>query len=134
MVYPISDMLNRIRNANAVFQETVDIPFSNFKFEITRIMAENGFIEKFEKRNIKNHKSIRIFLKYNTDSENKKNPVISGLKVVSKPGQRIYKKTKDIKPVKGKYGMAIFSTPKGVMTNNEAKKRKLGGELIAEIW
>ncbi len=139
MTDPITDMLNRIRNAQAVLKSTVDVPFSNLKYEIAKILEKKGFIAKVEKKGKKIKRIIEITLKYNgekvTEGEGQqKLPVISGLKKISKPGQRIYKKAKEIKPVKGGYGMAIISTPKGLMTDKEARKRKLGGEIICEIW
>ena len=129
MTDPITDMLNRIRNAQAVFQPTVDIPFSKIKFEISKILAKEGLIESFDKKGGKNKKFIRITLRYN-----KKMPAISGLKKISKPGQRIYLPYREIKKVKGGYGIAIISTSKGLMTDKEAGRQKLGGEVICEIW
>lgn len=129
MTDPITDMLNRIRNAQAVLQPTVDIPFSKIKFEICQILVKEGFVKSFEKKGRKNKKFILINLKYK-----EKMPVISGLKRVSKPGQRIYLSYKKIKRVKGGYGIAIVSTPKGLMTGKEAGKQKSGGEVICEIW
>jgi small subunit ribosomal protein S8 len=129
MTDPITDMLNRIRNAQAVFRSEVDIPFSKIKFEICQILAKEEFIESFEKKGRKNKKFIRIMLKYN-----KKIPAISGLKRISKPGQRIYLPHKQIKRVRDGYGIAIISTSKGLMTDKEVRKQKLGGEVICKIW
>jgi len=129
MTDPISDMLTSIKNAQAVLKETVEVPFSNFKYEIAKILEKNGFIAKAEKKGKKIKKLIEITLKYDN-----KRPAISGLKKISKPGQRIYKKAKELKPVKGGYGIAIISTSKGLMTNKEARKQKLGGEVICEMW
>jgi len=129
MIDPITDMLNRIRNAQAVLKDTVDVPFSNLKYEIAKILEKQGFIAKIEKKGKKTKKIIEITLKY---LENR--PAISGLKRISKPGQRIYKNTKEIKQVKGGYGITIISTPKGLMTNKDTKKQKLGGEIICEVW
>jgi small subunit ribosomal protein S8 len=126
---PIADMLNQIRNAQVVGHSTCEIPFSNLKYEIAKILAKNGFIEKVEKKRRKVKKSIEITLKY----ENK-TPAISGLKRISKPGQRIYSDFRKIKKVKGGYGIAIISTSKGLMTDKEARKQKLGGEVLCEIW
>jgi len=130
MTDPIADMLTRIRNAQAVQHQTVDVPFSNLKLKLAQILAREKFISDFKRVKSKGHKMIRIYLSY--DSE--KNPVISGLKRISKPGRRIYKKAKEIKKVKGGYGIAIISTPKGLMTDKEARNQKLGGEVICEIW
>jgi len=129
MTDPIADMLNRIRNAQAVFKETVDIPFSKIKLEISKILFKKGFIKSSESKGKKNKKFIRITLKYN-----KKTPAISGLKRISKPGQRIYLPYIKVKKSKGGYGIFIVSTSKGLMTNKEAKRQKLGGEVICEIW
>jgi len=129
MVDPITDMLNRIRNAQAVGKATVEVPFSNLKYEIARILEREGFIEKTEKKGKKVKKFIEIVLKYENGI-----PAISGLKRISKPGQRIYLSYQKIKPVKGGYGIAIISTSKGLMTNKEARKNKLGGEVLCEVW
>jgi small subunit ribosomal protein S8 len=129
MMDPISDMLTSIKNAQAVFKETVEIPFSNLKYEIAKILEKEKFIEKVEKKGKKTKRIIEITLKYQD-----KAPAISGLKRISKPGQRIYLPAKKIKRVKGGYGIAIISTSKGLMTNKEARKKKLGGEVLCEIW
>lgn len=134
---PIADMLTSIRNAIAVKKETVLVPFSKIKFEIAKILQREGFIEKVEKikRKIRKGKTkpkpfLQIHLKYYED----KTPAIFGLKRVSKPGQRIYLPYKKIKKVKGGYGIAIISTSKGLMTDKEARKNKIGGEVICEVW
>lgn len=129
MVDPIQDMLNQIRNAVAVQREQILLPFSNLKYEIAKIMEKEGFIGKIDKKGKKSKKLLEINLKY----ENKV-PVISGLKRISKTGQRIYLSSQEVKPVRGGYGLAIISTSKGLMTNKEARKNKLGGEIICEIW
>ena len=122
-------MLIRIKNAQAVLHPTVEIPFSNFKYELAKILAKNGFIGTVEKKGRKTKKYIEIALKYKEGIR-----AISGLRKVSKPGQRIYTNFKKIRKVKGGYGMAIISTPKGLTTDREAKKQKLGGEIVCEIW
>jgi small subunit ribosomal protein S8 len=129
MLDPITDMLNRIRNAQAVLKPTVSLPFSDFKYKIAKILEKEGYIEKVEEKGKKIKRTLEINLKYNG-----KTPVISAIKKVSKPGQRIYTQAKDIKAVKTGYGIAVISTSRGLMTNKEAKKRKLGGEIIFEIW
>lgn len=126
---PISNMLTLIRNAQAVFHQKVEVPFSNLKYGIAKILQKQNFIEKVEKKGKKTKKIIEITLKY-TD----KMPAISELKRISKPGQRIYISAQEIKRVKDDYGIAIISTSKGLMTNKEAKKNNLGGEVICEIW
>lgn len=129
MVDPIADMFNRIRNAQMVGKPVVLVPFSNIKFNIAQILEKNKFIDKVDKKGRKTGRFLDITLKYNN-----KTPVISGIKKFSKPGQRIYLPFGEIKPVMGGYGIAIISTSKGLMTNKEARKQKLGGELICEIW
>lgn len=146
---PITDMFNRIRNAQTALHSTVDIPFSNFKYEIAKILKREKFVEKIEKKGKGIRKTIKINLKYNKKTstrddassefykwqkECQEQPIISGLRRISKPGQRIYMPAKKIKSVQGGYGIAIISTPKGLMTNKEAKKQKLGGEVICEVW
>jgi len=126
---PISNMLTAIRNAIAVNHRTVSIPFSNLKYEIAKILEKQGFVEKVRKVGKKTKKSIVITLKYQQGI-----PVISGLKRISKPGQRIYLSSKRLKRVKGGYGIAIISTSKGLMTDREARKQNLGGEVICEVW
>ena len=133
MTDPIADMLNRIRNAQAVLKETVVIPYSNLKYEIAKILEKQGFVGKLEKKGRNSRKMFEITLKYPPSGETDFS-VISGLKRISKPGQRIYAGTKEIKAVRGGYGISIISTPKGLMTNKEARRKKLGGEVICEIW
>jgi small subunit ribosomal protein S8 len=129
MTDPITDMLNQIRNASAVLKPDLSVSFSNLKFEILRIMERGGFIGEVKKAVSGKSKTLKIVLIYEMGL-----PKISGLKRISKPGQRIYNKYNEIKRVKGGYGMAIISTPKGLMTDKEAKKQKLGGEVLCEIW
>ena len=112
-----------------VKKPTVLVPLSGINYEIGRLLAERGFIDKVEKKGKKIKRFIEIILKYAD-----KVPAISGIKTISKPGQRIYISSREIKPVKGGYGMAIISTSKGVMTDKEARKQKLGGELICQVW
>jgi small subunit ribosomal protein S8 len=126
MTDPIADMLTRIRNAKALSKETVSIPFSKMKYEIIKILLEGGFIAKAEKRGKQIDRVIEV--------EFKKEPILSGLKRISRPGQRIYVGAKDIRKVKGGYGMAVISTSQGFMSDKEAKKRSLGGEIICEVW
>ncbi len=126
---PISDMLTSIRNAQAVSHQTVTIPFSILKYKIVKVLEKQGFVEKVEKKGKKVRKIIEIVLKYKN-----KEPIISGIRRVSKPGQRIYISVQEIRKVRGGYGMTIISTSKGLMTNKEAKKNKLGGEVLCELW
>jgi small subunit ribosomal protein S8 len=133
MTDPIADMLNRIKNAQALLKERVSLPFSNLKYNIALILKREGFIEDVKKRERKRRKMIEISLKYYQENSNKI-PAISGLRRISKPGQRLYIKSKKIRKVKGGYGILIISTPKGLMTDKEAKKENLGGEMICEVW
>ena len=129
MTDPITDMFNRIKNAQAVLKPTVDIPFSVFKYEIAKILEKTGYIKKTEKKKRKTKKIIELFLKYNKDI-----PAITELKRISKPGQRIYLPYQKIRKIKGGFGTAIISTSKGIMASEEAKKQKHGGEIICEVW
>jgi len=126
---PISDILTQIRNAQAVKKEMVSIPFSNLKYSLAQIIEREGFFGEVKKTAKKTKRKIEIHLKYE-----EKEPRISNLKVVSKPGQRVYKKHNELYKVKNGYGIAIVSTSRGLMTNKEAKKKKIGGEILCEIW
>ncbi|MBI3685266.1 30S ribosomal protein S8 [Candidatus Azambacteria bacterium] len=127
---PIADMLTRIRNAKAVQLPAVVVPYSTLKMAILKIMKEARFIEGFEKKGKKVRKHISVLLKYRTNGD----CAITGLKRISKPGRRIYKKATEIHSVRQGTGMAIVSTPKGVMTDKEVRKAKVGGEIICEVW
>ncbi len=129
MTDPIADMLNRIRNALAVAHPTVDVPFSNLKYEIAKLLERKELVKKIEKRGRKIHKTIRITLKYNDTVS-----VIKGLKRISKLGKRIYLQKEKVHKIKGGFGISIISTSQGLMTDAEARKNKLGGEVICEIW
>ena len=130
MTDPIADMLTRIRNANQNRAQSVTMPSSNMKETIASILKDEGFIEdyKVEKNDVQN--ILTLTLKY---SENKER-VITGLKRISKPGLRVYAKAENIPRVLNGLGIAIISTPKGVMTDKEARKNNVGGEVIAYIW
>ena len=127
---PIADMLTRIRNANTVSHETVEIPASKLKIELAKLLKEEGFIENYEVVENGKFKAINITLKY-TD---KKKPVITNLQRISTPGLRTYCKSKKLPQVLGGLGIAIMSASKGVMTGKDAKKQSLGGEVLAYIW
>jgi len=129
MTDPISDMLTRIRNAQAVSHQTVSIPFSKLKLSLAEILEKAGVIGGVSVLGKKIDKIIKIKLKY----ENGK-PLMSNLKRISKQGQRIYIKKNDLRSVRQGYGLAIISTSKGLMTNTEAKRKGLGGEVFCEIW
>lgn len=133
---PITEMLNSIKNAQAVLKETAVVPFSKMKYEIAKILEKEEFVKKIEKKGRKEKKFLEIFLKYysNEIERQKKQPAISGIKRISKLGKRIYKNSKSIKMTKGTKGIVIVSTSKGIMTGKRAKQEKLGGEVICEIW
>ncbi|MEK7134815.1 MAG: 30S ribosomal protein S8 [Patescibacteria group bacterium] len=126
MVDPISDMLTRIRNAQSAGHKAVAIPLSKIKLEIAKILKREKYIDDYKKLGKGNKKILEIDLKYPM--------AIKEIKMVSKPGQRIYVKADKIKQFKSGYGVSIISTPKGLMTNKEAKKSGLGGEVLLEIW
>ncbi len=129
MTDPITDMLNQIRNAGAVGKTELSLPASKLKFEVAKILMQENFISDVKKTVKGKSKTMKIVLKYDNGIL-----AIAGLRKVSKPGQRIYAKVSEIKNVKGGYGMSVVSTPKGLMTNKEARKAKLGGEILLEIW
>lgn len=127
---PIADLINQIKNAGAVKKATVSIPFSNFKLSIAEKLKEVGFVKAVEKKGKKVKKTLDITIKYNDDGK----AFIQGVKRVSKPGRRIYRGFEDIIPVKYGFGSLILSTPKGIKTDKEAKKEKVGGEALFQIW
>ena len=128
---PIADMLTRIRNANTAKHDSVDIPSSKMKIAIANILVEEGYVEKYELVDNGNFKDIRIFLKY---TANKSERIISGLKRISKPGLRIYARREELPRVLGGLGTAIISTNNGVITDKEARKLNVGGEVLAFVW
>ena len=127
---PIADMLTRIRNANSAKHPTVDVPASNMKKQIAQILVDEGYIKSFRVIDDDKQGVIRITLKY---TENK-SQVITGLRRVSKPGLRIYSNSKDMPKVMKGLGIAIVSTSKGIMTDREARKNNVGGEVLAFVW
>ncbi len=129
MTDPIADMLNRIRNAQMAAKPSVTMSYSKFKYELALLLERKGFVGKIEKTGKKVKKQITIDLKYE-----EKQPIIERLRRVSKPGQRIYGSFKELRKVRGGYGAAVISTSKGLMTDDEARKQKLGGEIVCEIW
>lgn len=130
MTDPIADMLTRIRNANKMLHETVEIPASNIKTSILTVLKNEGFIADFETVAKENNKSVTtVTLKYID-----KDRVIKGLKRVSKPGLRVYAEADKLPKVLNGLGVAIISTSKGVMADKDARKQKLGGEVLAYIW
>ena len=128
---PIADMLTRIRNANTAKHDTVDVPSSKMKLAIANILLDEGYIAKYDIIEDGNFKTIRITLKYGA-SKNEK--IITGLKRISKPGLRVYASKEELPKVLGGLGTAIISTNQGVITDKEARKLGVGGEVLAFIW
>ena len=130
MTDPIADMLTRVRNANMVKHETVDVPASNMKKEIARILLEEGFIRGYDVIEDGKQGIIRIQLKYGQMSER----VITGLKRISKPGMRVYAAKDEVPKVLNGLGISIISTSKGILTDKQARKENVGGEVICYVW
>ena len=128
---PIADMLTRIRNANTAKHDTVDVPSSKMKVAIADILVNEGFIEKYDIVEDGNFKTIHITLKYGVDKNEK---VITGIKRISKPGLRVYAGKDELPRVLGGLGIAILSTNQGIITDKEARKLQVGGEVIAFVW
>ena len=128
---PIADMLTRIRNANTAKHDTVDIPSSKMKNAIAEILFNEGYITKYEIIEDGNFKTIRVTLKYGADKNEK---IITGIKRISKPGLRVYANKNEIPKVLGGLGTAILSTNRGIITDKEASKLQVGGEVLAFVW
>ena len=128
---PIADMLTRIRNANTAKHETVDVPASKMKIAIADILLKEGYIKNYTIEEVNGFKSIHITLKYGKDKNVK---IITGLKRISKPGLRVYANAEDLPKVLGGLGTAIVSTNHGVITDKEARKLGIGGEVLAFVW
>jgi small subunit ribosomal protein S8 len=131
MTDPIADMLTRIRNANTAKHDTVDVPASKIKLAIAEILLNEGFIKSYEVVEDGNFKTIKITLKYGKDKTEK---IITGLKRISKPGLRVYAGKDELPRVLGGLGIAIISTNKGIVTDKEARKLQVGGEVLAFVW
>ena len=128
---PIADMLTRIRNANTAKHDTVDVPASKMKIAIAGILLDEGYIAKYDMIEDGIFKTMRITLKYGADKNEK---IITGIKRISKPGLRIYANSAELPKVLGGLGIAIVSTNKGVITDKEARKLNVGGEVLAFVW
>ena len=128
---PIADMLTRIRNANTAKHDTVDIPASKMKLAIAEILLNEGYIKKYDVIEDGSFKTIKVTLKYGQDKNEK---IITGLKRISKPGLRVYAGKDELPKVLGGLGIAIISTNKGILTDKEARKQHVGGEVLAFIW
>lgn len=127
---PIADMLTRIRNANLAHHEHVLVPASKLKLEVAKVLKAQGFIQKYDLVDDKRQGQLRIHLRYQEDRE----PVISGLRRVSKPGLRVYVDADHIPRVMGGLGVAVLSTSRGVFTDREARRRRVGGEVLCYVW
>ncbi|MCD6149857.1 30S ribosomal protein S8 [bacterium] len=134
MLDPISDMLTRIRNAQMSGHNEVVIPASKLKWAVAKILENKKFVESAIKKKADKFDVIKIVLKYKNISNTQKMPAISGIKRVSRQGQRIYLKKDKIRKVKNGFGIAIISTSKGLLTGEEAYQKKIGGEYICEVW
>ena len=130
MTDPIADMLTRIRNANMVRHEKLEVPAFNLKKEIAEILKREGFVRDVEYAEDNKQGIIRIFLKYGKENER----VITGLKRISKPGLRVYAKTNEVPKVLNGLGIALVSTSNGLLTDKEARAKKVGGEILAYVW
>ncbi|MRH44848.1 30S ribosomal protein S8 [Aquibacillus halophilus] len=130
MTDPIADMLTRIRNANMVRHEKLELPASNVKKEIAEILKREGFVRDYEFIEDNKQGVLRIFLKYGVNEER----VITGLKRISKPGLRVYAKADEIPKVLNGLGIAIVSTSKGLLSDKEAREQAMGGEVLAYVW
>jgi|SRR5690625_2750617 len=127
---PIADMLNRVRMAVAVGHASVDIPYSKFKKEIAELLNREGYVGAVEKTEENGHPILRVNLKYGP----RRKPIIHSIKRVSKPGRRTYAKSIHLPVVRGGLGMAVISTSHGVMPDHEARRKRLGGEIVCEVW
>lgn len=130
MTDPIADMLTRIRNANSVYHDKVEFPASKMKQAVTQILKEEGFIKDYEVISDNKQGTVRVNLKYGPNREK----VITGIKRISKPGLRVYAKHDQLPRVLGGLGIAVISTSKGIMSDKQARKQGLGGEVIAYVW
>ena len=128
---PIADMLTRIRNANTAKHDTVDIPSSKIKVAIADILVDEGYIAKYDIIDEGSYKTMRVTLKYGADKNEK---IITGIKRISKPGLRVYAGKDEIPSVLGGLGIAILSTNKGILTDKQARKAQVGGEVLAFVW
>ena len=131
MTDPVADLLSRIRTAYLAKHDRLDVPASKLKIEVCRILKEQGYVESFEHLDsdpVK--KQVRIYLRYTPDGE----PLIRSIKRISKPGRRVYKGAEEIRPVLNGLGVGIISTSQGLLTDSEARQRRVGGEVLCEVW
>jgi small subunit ribosomal protein S8 len=127
---PITDLLNRLRNAMTAGHERVDIPASRVKENVLRVLAEEGYIGSYRRVEEKGRQRLRVSLKYDSDGE----PIVNGLERVSRPGRRVYSGAAEIPQVLDGLGMSIVSTSKGIVTGRQAREQRLGGEILCNVW
>ena len=130
MTDPISDLLARIRNAQLAKHDRLDVPASRLKLEVVKLLKDEGFIKNFREVEDTPVGKIRVFLRYSAEGM----PAISHLEKISKPGRRVYRKAEDLKPVRNGLGIGIVSTSQGLLTDTQARERRVGGELLCEVW
>lgn len=131
MTDPISDLLTRIRNAHLAKHDRLDVPVSRLKLEVCRILKEEGFIKNYREVEAAGpNNSVRIFLRYSAQGE----PAINHVARVSKPGRRVYRRSGEIQPVRNGLGLGIVSTSQGLLTDAQARERRVGGEILCELW
>ncbi len=130
MTDPIADMLTRVRNASSAMHDEVSIPSSKLKENIAKILVDEGYVDSYEVATDEGHPTIRIRLRYSDERER----VISGIRRISKPGRRVYRGAQELPRVLGGLGVAIISTSQGLMTDKQARRAKVGGEVLAYVW
>jgi small subunit ribosomal protein S8 len=126
----IADLINRLKNAGAVKKQSVSVPFSMLKMAVAEKLKDAGYVKAVEKKGKKVKKTLEVVLQYNDSGEH----AIANVKRISKPGRRVYKGFREVRPVRYGHGALILSTPRGIMTDTEARKEKVGGEALFEIW
>ena len=127
---PITDLLNRLRNAMGAGHERVDLPASRVREDVLRVLAEEGYIASYRRVEEKGRERLRVLLKYDADGE----PIVNGLERVSRPGRRVYAGASEIPEVLGGLGTSIVSTSKGIVTGRRAREQRLGGEILCNVW
>ncbi len=130
MTDPIADMLTRVRNASVAAHDDVSVPASKIKENIARILVDEGYVQGYEVVTEDGHPFIRLVLRYSTERE----PAIAGIRRISKPGRRVYRGAQQLPRVLGGLGVAIISTSHGVMTDKDARRARVGGEVLAYVW
>lgn len=130
MTDPIADLLSRIRNAQIAKHDRLDVPMSKLKLEVVKLLKEEGFVKNFREIEGVPVGTLRIFLRYTQDGV----PAISNLERISKPGRRVYRKADEIQPVRNGLGIGIVSTSQGLLTDAQARERRVGGEILCQVW